>query len=174
MFLSETCLMNFPPSLAFISGDFLFLAMRSAIPMFRSALNYSALLFLTLGIVRIRRHALLRCWWKLFLVEMGIQHRQPRLLPTTLSFSSSSAKCHPFKLLCSWVASNPPVPSSYVVLLAHRQRKFIWYSCPYPGHGHLWEQAGFNGLLLRNSSFRTSLQGTALCLQEILSVSIFP
>lgn len=125
MFLSETCLMNFPPSLAFISGDFLFLAMRSAIPMFRSALNYSALLFLTSGIVRIRRHALLRCWWKFFLVEMGIQHGQPRLLPTTLNFSSSFAKSQPFKVLCSWVASNPPVPSSSMVLLPQKQRKFI-------------------------------------------------
>lgn len=41
MFLSERCLMNFPLLLAFISCDFLFLAERSAIPVFQSALNYS-------------------------------------------------------------------------------------------------------------------------------------
>lgn len=60
MFSSEKCLMNFPLSLAFISRDFLFLAMHSAISMFQSPLNYSTHLFLTLGIVPSYQYALVR------------------------------------------------------------------------------------------------------------------
>lgn len=159
--------MNFPPSLAFISRDFLFLAMRSVIPMFWSPLNYSTHLFLTLGIVLMSSsdgngEAFLHRDEESARVAADAS-AWGHLSPSRWFFSSSMAKFSTMlkSLLCKmlWprVPKNDPGPSLSVIPLPHGHRKLILYLGTYPRVGYRWEWAGFMTILYGKSSSRTSL-----------------